>query len=278
MNRLQNYENANGAVGQTLPERKKGATGYFIVGLLILALAIFGAVRLGMLCVGGLKASAQEKQQQRLAAYARLLIPAAAIDIEPFDDITGAKMSELVEMSVWSVLNAVSDPTIYSISGGELQIPAPEVEGAYTAYFGTEVPIIHCTVSGYGYEFVYDDVADVYKIPLTTISPLYTPKVVAVETKGDSTVVTCGLIYAGLYTQDPVSGELRVPEPDKYLKVTLRETGGASVIRAIRNSGLPETAAVSPTGQTETAAPDAAVSETMQSETAGTEEETAQSE
>ncbi len=217
---------------------------YFIVGLIICALAVFGAVRLVSLCVSAVKNSAQEKQLIRSAEYNSLLIPAAAIDIEPFDDITGASMQELVEMSVWSVLNSAKDPSVYSYSNGELTIPAFEVEGAYVSFFGDEIPISHCTVSGYGYEFVYDDIANCYRIPLTSITPLYTPKIISVETKGDSTVITCGFINSGLYTQDPVTGELMVPEPDKYIKMTLRKGSSGNRIRAIQSSGVPETASV----------------------------------
>ena len=220
--------------------------GYFIVGLLVLVLAVFGAWRIVTLCVDEVKERAAEKARVQAAEYNRYLIPAAAVDIEPFDDLADAKMSELVEMSVWSVLNTVSDPSVYEYSGKELQIPASEVELAYRAFFGAEVPIAHCTVSGYGYQFAYDELAGVYRIPFTTISPLYTPKIVGAETRGDATVITCGLINAGLYAQDPETGELQIPEPDKYIRVTLRRGADGSYIRSIQSSALPETAAAAP--------------------------------
>ena len=217
-------------------------TGYFIVGLLVLFFAAFGAWRLAVFVVDGAKERATEKALAQAAAYNRWLIPAAAVDIEPFDDITGANMQELVEMSVWSVLNTSSDPSAYEYGGRELRIPAETVEAAYRVFFGTDVPIVHCTVSGYGYQFAYDGAAGVYRIPFTTISPIYTPRIVGVEVRGDATVITCGLINAGLYAQNPETGELEIPEPDKYIKVTLRKGADGDHIRAIQSSAMPETA------------------------------------
>ncbi len=147
---MKEFEARDAAPGAQAPKKKNNA-GYFIVGLLVFALAVFGAVRLVMLGTGVLKRSAEQKRVEQQVEYNRFLIPLAAIDMEPFDDITGARMSELVEMSVWSVLNAAKDPSVYAYANGELQIPAAEVESAYAGFFGTEVPIIHCTVSGYGY-------------------------------------------------------------------------------------------------------------------------------
>ncbi|MBQ7688184.1 MAG: hypothetical protein IJT27_03085 [Clostridia bacterium] len=239
---MQDYE-SNVSPEQDTP-KKKNRTGFFVVGLLIIALAAFGLVQLALLGVQSVKEASREKQQALLAAYNTYLIPAAAIDIEPFDDITSAKMEELVEMSVWSVLNAAADPTEYEYENGELRLPAAEVEAAYQSFFGSEVPINHCTVSGYGYEFAYDAATNAYQIPLTTITPLYTPQFVSAEEKGDVTILTCGLVNAGLYTQDPVSGELQVPAPDKYIKVTLRIGPGGRYIRAIQSSAAPETAAI----------------------------------
>ena len=217
-------------------------TGYFIVGLLVLFFAAFGAWRLVTFVVDGAKERAAEKTLAQAAEFNPWLIPAAAVDVEPFDDITGAKMEELVEMSVWSVLNTVSDPSVYEYGVKELRIPAEEVENAYRRFFGTDVPIVHCTVSGYGYQFAYDELADVYRIPFTTISPLYTPKIVSAEIRGDATVITCGLVNAGLYAQNPETGELEIPEPDKYIKVTLRRGADGDHIRAIQSSAMPETA------------------------------------
>ena len=225
------------------------------VGLIVFLLAlvgVFGIIRGSFLLI---KESREEKKTAQYAAYNEFLIPAAAIDIQPFDDLSTAKMSELVEMCVWSVLNADADPARFEYSGGDLMIPEDMVEKEFARFFGDSVKIGHCTVEGYGYEFKYDETAGVYAIPLTTISPTYTPKVEKVEQKGGATVLTCGLVNASVRTLDPVTGELSAPAPDKYIKVTLRKSGSAEYISAIQLSGAPETASTKPaqekTGETE---------------------------
>ena len=225
-------------------DRKKKTLG-FIVGLIIMLFAVLGVLGLVFLGISAVKDGKEEKRREEFAVYNEYLIPAAAIDIKPFDDITHASMPELVEMSVWSILNSELDPAAYQYSDGRLVIPAQQVKAEFEHFFGMELPIAHCTVEGYGYEFTYDATNDVYYIPLTTISPIYTPRVTDVEKKGNSLTVTCGLANASLWTQDKLTGEMNAPEPDKYIKVTLRKIGKEMYIGAIQTSGTPETAATS---------------------------------
>lgn len=226
-------------------EKSGGRALYFIVGICVIALSAVGAVRLIRLAADRFKANDLLKQQAVMAEYNRYLIPAAAIDIEPFDDISAAKPETLVELAVWSVLNASPDPTALSYaSDGSLLLPAAMVEQAFRSYFGPTVQISHRTVEGYGYEFTYDPAAAAYKIPLTTITPIYTPRVTQVETRGDATVLTCGFVNAGVYEQDPISGDLKAPQPDKYMKITLRGSGTEKYLSAVQTSAAPESAPV----------------------------------
>ena len=113
---------------------------------------------------------------------------------------------------------------------------------AYTALFGTQRPMEHRSVEGYGYQFKYSEEDGAYFIPMTNLEPLYTPRVVSAETKGGATVVVCGLINSSAWTQDPVTGEMVVPEPDQYIRVTFRSASGLDYISAVQSMGLPETA------------------------------------
>lgn len=223
-------------------EKRKRSIPAVLVGLLTIALAIFGVYTLVTMGVEAYKASRTEEERARYAEYYSYLIPAAAIDIEPFEDVTVADMSELVEMSVWSILYSGLDPTVYEYDSDELVLPASEVTETFIRYFGSERNIEHSTVQGYGYEFIYDAAADCYKIPLSTITPIYTPVITEVQTVGNSVVLTVGLLNASLYTQDSITGFLTAPEPDKYLRVTLRNTSGGMYMSAVRASGIPEIA------------------------------------
>ncbi len=223
-------------------KQKKYKLSNLLVGFLVLALACYGLFRLGTLTVGFFKEKTKSRNAAESVNLYQYLIPAAAIDVEPFEDVTTAKMSELVELTVWGVLNSGLDSTQYDFDGDALLLPEAQVAAAFINYFGTERAVEHQTVSGYGYQFTYDAAAHCYKIPLTTITPIYTPKITETQTKGDSTVLKVGYLNAGMYAQNQQTGELTAPEPDKYVQITLRSASTGMYISSVRSLGIPETA------------------------------------
>ncbi len=235
-----------GAAQPQPPQKRKRSAGSLIVGVLVILLAFYGVFQLGVLGVSWLKDRAADKATDASAVYYNYLIPVAAIDIDPFEDVTAADMNELVEMAVWGLLNSGLDPTQYVYDGDELLLPEMQVEASFIHYFGNQRAIQHTTVEGYGYRFNYDAAGHVYRIPLTTITPLYTPVITETETKGDSTVLTVGYLNTGLYDLDPFTGELSAPQPDKFVKVTLRAAAAGTYISAVRSMGVPEVAATLP--------------------------------
>ena len=239
------FESPDAGTAEKIPEKpdkKKGSRAGFAVGLILIVFAVVGIVFTVISVSRFISAEKDEKLSKQLAEYDPFLLPVAAVDPDGFDDISGAAMDELINIAVWSIIGDDLDPAGFEYSDDELLIPVERVEAAFIEYFGTQRVIEHRTVEGYGYEFKYDSARGVYCLPLTTIAPSYTPKVTAVETKGGATVITCGLINANVWMQDAETGALMSPEPDKYLKVTLREFGGVRYISAIQSSGTPETA------------------------------------
>lgn len=257
------------------PQEKKLNIPNLLIGFLVLLLAAFGVYQLIHIGLTHVRTVKSENAAIANAAYLDFLIPAAAIDLAPFEDITAADMSELVEMSVWAVLNSGLDAARYQYEDAVLLLPQGQVEAYFAHFFGVERSIEHRTVSGYGYQFEYDAAAKVYRIPLSSISPLYTPVITETETKGDATVLTVGLRNAALYSQNLRTGDLTVPEPDKYIRVTFRSTSAGVYISAVRSAGLPEIASaaqgsvvssVAPPPQTTAAPPTQPASETAASE------------
>lgn len=214
----------------------------FAVGVFVVFFAVFGLVCAVVLGVRGISSYRMKKNEERCAAYATRLIAFAAVDPEPFDDISAASMEDLIKVSVWSIVGAGVDPNRYTYANGELCVPQADVEAAYTSYFGTQRPIVHSSAEGYGYTFQYSAEDAAYYIPMTTMEPLYTPRVTSVETKSGATVVTCGMISSGLWEQDAVTGDITAPDPDKYVRVTFRDVSGAEHINSMQSLGLPETA------------------------------------
>lgn len=216
----------------------------FVTGFAVMLLALTGIVGIIIQTVSFFGSKKEEKQINALDSYNSFMLAVAAVDPTPFDDVTAASMEELIEISVWSILGADLEPSQYEYSSGELMIPAADVEAAFTKYFGSAVTISHQNVTGYGYEFTYSEDDNAYFIPLTTIEPLFTPNVTDGESKGDSVILTVGLINAEAWQQDSLTGKMVSPDPDKFIKVTLRQTGTGVYIGAIRTTALPETAIV----------------------------------
>ena len=116
------------------------------------------------------------------------------------------------------------------------------MEKQFEYLFGTEVKPQHATITGYGYEFPYDAATKTYHIPVAGVDQLYTAQIYEIEKKGATTYLTVGYIAGGQWVQD-ANGEIVAPEPDKYMKITLREKGESYYISAIQATDPPETAA-----------------------------------
>lgn len=213
---------------------------HFFVGLMVVIFSLVGFIGCIVQGVSVVLEKQDMKNKAALETYSGFMLAVAAVDPEPFDDITAAPMDELVEIAVWSIIGSDLDPEKYSYSSDELVIPASEVESAFLRYFGTAVVIEHCSVTGYGYEFSYSADDNAYYIPLTTIEPLYTPNITDAQVKGDTVVVTLGLINTSSWQQDSQTGDMEKPDPDKVIKVTLRKSGGYTAIGAIQSSARPE--------------------------------------
>lgn len=261
---------------EPVKKKEKRRPMYLIAGVLVLALSVVGVVRLLGLAAGSLQEKKRQAEQEKLAEYNRYLIPVAAVDMEPFDDVSAADPARLVELAVWTVLNDSPDPAVFSYAeDGSLLVPVDAVGQAFADYFGVGVLPVHQTVEGYGYQFVYDPANASYRIPLSTITPVYVPRVTDAEERGDTVVLTCGFVNAGVYAQDPVSGALEEPSPDKYMYITLRTAGGARYISAVQTAATPETAVIPPATDAPTVSATAAVLPSAEPDEASTQAEEA---
>ena len=225
--------------GEEVKKHKSSHKAAFPVGIAVTVLALVGLAAVIVLISAGIKNLAAKNKDY--TEYNKLLTPVVLIDPSGFDDITKADMSELIEMSVWAILKSDISPDTYNIGEGGIIIPEADVTEQFKKLFGTEVTPVHATVEGYEYEFTYDADDKTYTIPITGIVPIYTPKVVDKEKSADQIILTVALI-AGEAWQQGADGSMTQPEPDKYLRVTLRVKDGVQFISAIQATTTPETA------------------------------------
>lgn len=222
----------------------------FPIGMLIALLAAVGLVTIVVSAAKGIGAAVEKSKNYE--EYNTLLTPVVLIDPDNFDDITKANMSQLLDISIWSLLrNSDITPDRYESGEKGLIVPKEDVEEQFKKLFGTEITPVHATIEGYGYEFTYDDATGAYNIPLTGVIPIYTPKVVDKTSSSDTVVLTVACL-AGEGWEQGDDGQMKEPVPDKYIRVTLREKDGNQYISAIQATTAPETATASPTSPPET--------------------------
>lgn len=222
-------------------KRKKKSRWAFPLGLLIFALAIIGIITIGKYSVAKIASFFDDSEQ--IAYYNEYLVPVVANDPVPFDDINSARPENLIDISVWALLRSNLNPDQYEYEGGYMLIPQADVEEMFKSLFGTDVKPIHQTVIGYGYEFTYDQGEMLYRIPLTNMSPIYTPRVIDISKKSSSVILTVAYISSDGWVQD-TQGNFVAPSPDKYVTITLRDISGTFYLSALQARNAPETVVV----------------------------------
>ena len=69
--------------------------------------------------------------------------------------------------------------------------------------------------------FSYAEKKGCYTIPITGVTPIYTPRIDDMQVSGDRVILTVGYLAGEDFTQNE-KGELIAPEPAKLMRITLR--------------------------------------------------------
>lgn len=220
------------------PQRKKRRRWAFPLGLLMLLLCVVGIVSILSSLAGFIKEKTDNSEE--LAYYNEYLTWVVANDPDSFDDISKANPTQLLDISILSLLYDDLSTDEYELTDEGIAVPAADVEKYYEELFGTEKPIEHGSVSGIGYTFTYDSENNMYYVPITGVTPPFTPKVVSVDSSRGAVVIKVGYIGTSKLTVG-ADGSITGAEPDKYMNITLRKTGGRFCIYSIQSANPPET-------------------------------------
>ncbi len=200
---------------------KKKKVGSFIIGLLVLALAITGVVSIGKFAIE--KFYSGEEEVVDYSGYAEFLTWVVGVDPDSFSDITKADKNALLNIAICTLLTDDVKTGDYNVTEKGLIVPAEDVAGYYLKMFGPDVEIVHSTVMGYGYEFTYDASENTYTVPLTGVTPPFTVRIESVEKTGGLAVLRVGYVGTNNIEVDP-DGTIAATQPDKYADITLKET------------------------------------------------------
>lgn len=221
--------------------KKRNHTGSFVLGFILLAFAVFGIFEAVSLTVQ--KVSEAREGSSKFVEYEQFLEPFVVIDPTPFDDISGAEPTDLLDAAISAMIYDGKTMNTYDVFEGEvtgLLVPQGDVEAYFVRLFGTEIQMTHSSVSDSFYNVVYNSEKKAYIIPITSVDPTYTPKVYDMERTGSSVTLTVGYIIGSEWAQLE-HGKYTAPEPAKYMKITLREDNDGYHIGSLRNSETAQT-------------------------------------
>ncbi len=167
------------------------------------------------------------------AEFEKFLTPAVMFDPDPFDDLTQADVSQLLNSAVWDFL--MNGDGSFSYSEGDTLVSQDKIKSHFEKLFGTEIDIasLYPSIDMSEYEITYDAALKSFRLPITGVESAYTPKIYDIEKQGSSVILSVG--YIGNKTWVEMNGsEITAPEPDKYMTITLREREGKQYISSIQ--------------------------------------------
>lgn len=211
-------------------KRKKNKLA-FPVGVIAIILAVIGLITVINFSVDTVKNLTDRTAEKK--EYEQMLKPVVMFDPDPFDDLTQADVSQLLNSAVWALLMSENGAEKYPYSEGEtfgIVVPQADIETYFTSLFGTEIDIasMHSSIDMSDYDITYDAALKSYILPITGVESAYTPKVYSIEEQGSSLILSVGYIGNSAWVQ-VADGEYTAPEPDKYMKITLRERSGGKM-------------------------------------------------
>ena len=96
-------------------EKKKWA---FPLGIVIVVLAVIGLVTVIIFAVRGI--GSLTDNSDKFEKYEQFLSPVIMNDPDPFDDVSGAQMSQLIDASIWSLMKSDIDIDQYEYAEGDV--------------------------------------------------------------------------------------------------------------------------------------------------------------
>lgn len=217
-----------------MENKKENKALNYAVGAVVLLFVCIGVFSVISFAAGKVSDIKNASKAEKFSYYESFISPVIMNDPDTFDDVSKANQGQLIAISIWSVLKDNAEPDKYEYTDGGMLMPQEDVESEFQKLFGTDVKITHTTVDG-GVEFKYSEKKKCYIIPITGITPIYTPKVIEADEKANSVVLTVGYLAGEDYAQDS-NGNMVAPEPSKYVKVTLRKgQSGDYYVSAIQN-------------------------------------------
>ena len=223
---------------------KKKSRLAFPLGMLIIIFAIVGIVATGKAGVSLFRDLTDNSAQKE--EYEEFLRPVVMYDPDPFDDVRSADITQLVNAAIWSLITQSNSTESFAYSTGDnmgILIPVEQVTAEFIRLFGNEIDIAsqYDSIDMSSHDITYDSAQGGFIIPITSLEVAYTPEVYEIEKKANSIILSVGYIGSKAWA-DVDSDKYVAPQPDKFMKITLRQSDKGYYIASLQSVNAQEVA------------------------------------
>jgi len=217
--------------------RRRAHRWAFPLGVLLVVLAVVGAATLTRLAAGEIRQQFSHAKEKEY--YEKFLANIVVHDPDPFDSAESVPMQnvpQLLDICLWFITNPEDEGStpeeLPMDDDGNLMVPKEMVAATYRRIFGTDPPT-HMNVEGSDFDFLYDEEAQCYRVPVTGSLAIYTPRVKDIKKTGNSTELTVEYLAYNDFKLDERGTPLE-PEASKVMHITLYETAEGLRVGSIR--------------------------------------------
>ena len=212
--------------------------------MLIIIFAIVGIVATGKAGVSLFRDLTDNSAQKE--EYEEFLRPVVMYDPDPFDDVRSADITQLVNAAIWSLITQSNSTESFAYSTGDnmgILIPVEQVTAEFIRLFGNEIDIAsqYDSIDMSSHDITYDSAQGGFIIPITSLEVAYTPEVYEIEKKANSIILSVGYIGSKAWA-DVDSDKYVAPQPDKFMKITLRQSDKGYYIASLQSVNAQEVA------------------------------------
>ncbi len=219
-----------------MEQTKKRSPLSFIVGIVVIVLAVTGIFSIIGSVTDKIDDSVKQQDALKYEEFEKFVAPIIMYDPDTFDDISLANTQQLISIAIWSILDSNPEPDKYEYTDGGMLMPKKEVEDKFKSLFGADVKWTHETVDGGGIYFTYSESQKAYIIPITGVTPIYTPEILDISERPSTVILTVGYLASTDWAQDS-EGNMVSPEPSKIMKITLGKNSDESYfVRAVQSA------------------------------------------
>ena len=201
----------------------------FPLGLLIVALAVVGAVSLAYMAIGGLQTLLDNPAER--AEFEHFLANIVARDPDPFDspERVQENVGQLLDIALWALLRREdNNPADFPMDDdGNLVIPQEVAAEKFRLLFGIDPPA-HATVEGDMFDFIYDPDEQVYRVPIAGELVIFIPRVTNVSRTGGRVYLTVDYLSYGDWNLDATNRPQELI-PVKTMEIILIEQDNEDV-------------------------------------------------